>query len=107
MSTPIVLHLYKANDEIDKTCTRTFVPWKMLKKGVQLYKQLGQKPVEQFEEEDINTLTSYVLAIFDDPDLTIERLDEQADVTEIMTVIRSVVSRANGITDPTLPPPTN
>lgn len=103
---PLVLNLYDQENEITKTCTRLFVPWKMLKKAVALYKQFGAKTPEQFEEEDIDALTAYVMSVFDGQGLTIELLDEQADVTEMVTVIRSVVSRAKGIMDPTLPPRT-
>jgi len=101
---PLVLNLYDENNEILKTCTRTFVPWKMLKKGVRLHKQLGSKPPEEYEESDIDELTAYVMAVFDGQELTIEMLDEHADVTEMMIVIKSIVNRARGIMDPTLPP---
>ena len=101
---PLTLHLYNENNEITKTCTRTFVPWKMLKKGVRLHKQLGSKSPEEYEETDIDELTGYIMSVFDGQDLTIEMLDEQSDITEMITVIRSVVNRARGIMDPTLPP---
>ena len=101
---PLTLNLYDENNEITKTCTRVFVPWKMLKKGIALYKQLGSKPPEQYEETDIDALTAYIMAVFDGQGLTIEMLDEQSDITEMLTVIRSVVNRAKGIMDPTLPP---
>lgn len=101
---PLVLNLYDENNEIIRTCTRSFVPWKMLKKGIRLYKQLGAKAPEAYEEDDIDALTSYIMAVYDKQDLTIELLDEHADITEMMTVIRGVVNRAKGIMDPTLPP---
>lgn len=101
---PLVLHLYDENNEITKTCTRTFVPWKMLKKGIRLQKQLGSKAPEEYEDGDIDELTAYVMAVFDGQGLSIELLDEQSDVTEMVAVIKSIVSRARGIMDPTLPP---
>ncbi len=101
---PLVLHLYDENNEVTKTCTRSFVPWKMLKKAINLYKQIGSKPPEDYEESDIDALTEYVMALFNGQGLTIELLDEQSDVTEMMALIRSVVNRAKGIMDPTLPP---
>ena len=103
-ATPLVLNLYDENNEITKTCTRVFVPWKMLNKGIKLYKDIGSKSPEEFEEADIDALTAYVMAVFDGQGLTIELLDEQSDITEMITVIKSVVSRAKGIMDPTLPP---
>lgn len=100
---PLVLNLYDENNEVVKTCTRVFIPWKMLKKGVRLHKQLGSKPSEEYEEADIDALTAYIMEVFSGQDLTIELLDEQSDITEMITVIRSVVNRAKGIMDPTLP----
>jgi hypothetical protein len=101
---PLVLHLYDQEGEIAKTCTRTFIPWKMLKKAVALHKQFGSKKPDEYEESDIDALTGYVIAMFDGQGLTVERLDEQSDVSEMVILIKSVVSRAKGIMDPTLPP---
>lgn len=104
MNTPIVLHLYDPKtEEITRTCTRNFVPWKMLKKAIRLQRQFHGKPSEQFEETDIDALSQYIIEVFGQ-DLTIEQLDEQSDVSEMMAVIKSVVSRARGVMDPTLPP---
>ena len=104
LPTPITLNLYDPEtSEITKTFTRPFVPWKMLKKGIRLYKQIGQKKTEQYEESDIDALTEYIIDVFPSG-LTIEMLDEQSDITEMVTVVQSVVSRAKGIMDPTLPP---
>jgi len=102
--TPITLNLYDPQtSEITRTLTRPFVPWKMLKKGVRLYKALGSKTVDQYEESDIDALTQYIIDVFPEG-LTIEMLDEQSDITEMVTVVRAVVQRAKGIMDPTLPP---
>jgi len=103
-SAPLTLNLYDKDDEIVKTVTRSFVPWKMLKKGITLQKQLGTKEPNEYEEEDIDTLTGYIMAIFEGQGLTVEMLDEQSDIMEMITVIQSVVSRARGVMDPTLPP---
>lgn len=102
-NTPIVLHLYDENDEVIKSYSRSFIPWKMLKKAIALYRQIGTKSPEQYDESDVDALTSYVVALFGQ-DMTIEMLDEHSDITEMLSVIQNVVSRANGIMDPTLPP---
>lgn len=102
-NTPIVLHLYDENDEVIKSYSRSFIPWKMLKKAIELYRQIGTKSPEQYDESDVDALTSYVVALFGQ-DMTIEMLDEHSDITEMLSVIQNVVSRANGIMDPTLPP---
>jgi hypothetical protein len=102
-SAPLVLHLYGPDDEVLKTYSRGFIPWKMLKKGIALSRQIGEKKAEDYTEEDVDALTSYVMSVFGS-DLTIEMLDEHADTTEMIAVIQSVVARARGIMDPTLPP---
>lgn len=103
MNTPIVLDLYDENNEKVKTCTRTFVPWKMLKKAVALNKAIGQKDANSFEESDMDALTNYIMELFSGQGLTIALLDEGADVQDMMNVIKSVMSYARGIMDPTLP----
>lgn len=102
---PLILNLYDPEtNEVTKTCTRSFVPWKMLKKAVGLQRQLGSKSADEYGEEDIDALTAYIMAVFDGQGLSVEILDEQTDITEMLAVMRSVVSRARGVMDPTLPP---
>lgn len=102
--TAIVLNLYdKETNEIKETFTQVFVPWKLLKMGIRLNKKIGNKPVAELEEADIDELTNYIKAIFPDR-LTVEQLDEHADVSEMMTVMQSVIGKAKGVMDPTLPP---
>ncbi len=101
---PLVLNLYDENNELIKTYTRVIVPWKMLKKGIRLNKQIGSKPPEEFDEEDVDALTNYIMAVFSGHDLTIEMLDEYSDITEMISIVKSVINRAKGIMDPTLPP---
>jgi hypothetical protein len=101
--TALVLNLYGEDNELIRTCTRTFVPWKMLKKAVNLHKQIGKKNIDDFEEADMDALTNYIMEVFPGQDLSIEVLDEQSDVMEMMTVVRTVMSNARGVMDPTLP----
>lgn len=101
---PIVLHLYDPEtSEVKATPTAVFVPWKMLKKGIQLQKQLGDKVETDYTEEDIDAMTSYIIQVFP-KGLTVKILDEQADIAEMMAVITTIVKRARGVMDPTLPP---
>jgi hypothetical protein len=100
---PLVLNLYGEDNELIKTCTRAFVPWKMLKKAITLHKTLGNKTIDNFEEADIDALTAYIMEVFPGQDLTIEILDEQSDVIEMMTVVKTVMNNARGIMDPTVP----
>lgn len=104
LPTPITLNLYDPNtSELVKTLIRPFVPWKMLKKAIRLNKHLNAKDVNNYDESDIDMLTQYIIDVFPEG-LTIKMLDEQSDITEMVTVVRTVVNRAKGIMDPTLPP---
>jgi hypothetical protein len=104
MNQPLILNLYDESNEKVKTCTRTFVPWKMLKKAVRLYKSIGGKKIEEFEEADMDALTTYIMEVFSGQNLTIEILDEQSDIGEMMNVVKTVMTHARGVMDPTLPP---
>jgi len=102
-ATPIVLNLYDPEtEELLETKTRSFIPWKMLKKAMRLNKTLGAKPADQYEDEDVDEITFFIMGVF--PGLSVEILDEQSDLTEMMSVLKAIVSRAKGIMDPTLPP---
>lgn len=104
MNTPIVLHLYEpSTNEKIHTSTAYFVPWKMQKKAIKLYKALGKKEIGQYEEEDIDQLTEFVMQLFQDPELTIEKLDEHADTSDMYAVIKTIVMKSKGVMDPTLP----
>ena len=101
--TAIVLSLYdKETNEKIKTYSQIFIPWKLLKLGIRLNKRIGSKPAAELEEADIDELTAYIKAIFPD-ELTVEQLDEHADISEMMTVMRSVIGKGHGVMDPTLP----
>lgn len=103
MPSPIVLHLYNPEtQEEEKTCSAVFIPWKILKRAIRINKALGKKPVEDYEESDIDEISSLVVAIFGNG-LTTDMLDEQSDINEMMAVVQSIVGRARGIMDPTLP----
>ena len=103
MQSPLVLNLYGENNELIRTCTRTFVPWKMLKKAVALNRAIGKKGIDDFIEDDMDALTSYIMEVFPGQNLTIEILDEQSDVSEMMGVVKAVMGKARGVMDPTLP----
>lgn len=103
MSSPIILHLYNPEtQEEEKSYSAVFIPWKVLKRAIRLNKTLGNKSETEYEEANIDEIASLVIAIFGNG-LTTEMLDEQSDINEMMAVVRSIVSRARGIMDPTLP----
>jgi len=103
MPSPIVLHVYsQETQEVEKTYSVNFIPWKILKKAIRLNKSLAGKKTEEYEESDLDEISSLVIAVCGNG-LTVEQLDEGCDVTEMMSVIQAIVTRARGIMDPTLP----
>lgn len=103
MPSPIVLHVYDPQtQEVEHTYSINFIPWKILKQAIRLNKSLASKNAEQYEESDLDEISSLVISACGNG-LTVEKLDAGCDVTEMMTVIQAIVSRARGIMDPTLP----
>lgn len=103
---PIKLTLYKDDEEIG-TFTRNVIPWGVLKKAINLQNsmnvpatskkwwQVWLKDKETTKEEaQMNAISQFVVELFGNK-FTVKQLEEGADVSEIMTVFRSVISRAN------------
>jgi len=97
---PMVVHLYGDDNEVVKTFTRSFVPWKMLKKAVKLSKQVN---FEDLKAEDVDQIAGLVVEVFSDQ-FTLEDLDNGADVGEMLAVIQNIVARANGVSLNPTPP---
>jgi len=97
---PMVVHLYGEDDEVLKTFTRSFVPWKMLKKAVKLSKEVN---FEDLKAEDVDQIAGLVVEVFSDQ-FSLEDLDNGADVGEMLAVIENIVARANGVSLNPTPP---
>lgn len=78
--------------EVKNTFTRLFVPWKLLKKAVQLSKSLN---AENLTEADVDTIAALVVEAFGNQ-FTVDELNEGADLSEMMTVLQTIVSKASG-----------
>ncbi len=101
MNTPLVLTLYDKNDEVIKECTRSIVPWKILKKAVKLTKEIDLENIDG--EADIDAIASLVVEVFGDQ-FTIEELDESADIGDMVAVLQSIIARANRVSLNPTPP---
>ena len=97
---PMVVHLYGDDNEVVKTFTRSFVPWKMLKKAVKLSKEVN---FEDLKAEDVDQIAGLVVEVFSDQ-FSLEDLDNGADVGEMLAVIENIVARANGVSLNPTPP---
>lgn len=90
---PMVIHLYGEDNEIEHSFTRSFVPWKMLKKAVKLSQEVD---FDKLKAEDVDQIAGLVVEVFGDQ-FTLEDLDNGADVSEMLVVIQNIVARANAI----------
>lgn len=98
---PIVLTLYDPEtDEIKAEYSRSFIPWKLLKKAVSLSEQLN---TENMGEETVDQLSELVVEVFGEQ-FSVQELEEGADLGEMMTVLMAIISRAGALMqNPTLP----
>jgi hypothetical protein len=95
--------LYDNDNEVVKTFTRTFVPWKLLKRAVKLVKVFGNDfDADNMQESDIDELAALVVDTFGGQ-FTIDQLNDGADLGEMMTVLTGIMASAQG-TVPNPPP---
>ena len=90
--TPIELNLYDDSDEPIKQLRRVIIPWGLAKKAVKLSKNLHNS--ETLEGDQIDAITDLVIEIFGEDKVTREELDKFADLSDMVTVIRSIEARA-------------
>lgn len=100
MGTPMVIHLYDAEGEAEKTLTQTFVPWKILKSAVKMAETLHK---DSPTEEDIDAIKSLVVATFQGK-CSPEELEEKADLGEMMAVLKQIVATASAVNLNPTPP---
>jgi hypothetical protein len=100
----IKLSLYDAETNEERaTFTQAFVPWRMLKAAVRLSKRLN-KNLDDLTEEDIDALSELVVEVFGQR-FTVDELNDGADLTEMLTVLTAIISRAKGLTPENPPQP--
>lgn len=104
MNAAITINLYGLNDEIKKTFTRSIIPWGILKKAVKLSKDL--KDGDAISDEEVDALAQFVVDVFGDQ-FTLDELNDGADLGEMMTVMKNIMTRAGAIVkeNPTSAPP--
>jgi hypothetical protein len=90
--TPISITLYGEGDEVLSTHTRMFVPWKLLKAAVMLSKELD---VDNLKEADVDALAGLVVEAFGNK-FSVEDLNDHADVSDMVSVLNMIVSKASG-----------
>ena len=90
---PITLTLYDANDEKIGDYSRTIIPWGILKRAVRLSKTMNQ---DDPTEEDMDAIAGLVVEVFGNQ-FSVEDLSNGADVSEMITVLTAIMSKANAV----------
>ena len=98
---PIKLDLYDSNDEVSKTLTKGFIPWKMLKEAA----KLGTLKEGEINEEKVDEITDFVVRLFGAEKVTRAEIEEGASIQDMVSVLTEIISVANGTiqTNPPLP----
>jgi len=94
------IRIYDKNEEY-KEYTRGFVPWKLLKNAMKLAKKLGKVGIEELDDETVNGLSQLVVDAFGEQ-FTVAELEEGAELSEMMSVLKQIVAIAGG-QNPTQP----
>ena len=128
MVAPLQITLYGPGDEEKGTYTKQVVSWGLLKRAIRLSEEMNaaenqsqvteptdwparfqrwlhrnDRPISG-EEQMIDRLSEFVVDVFDGQ-FTVKDLDDGAEISEIMAVMQSIVSRAKTMV-PTKPPTT-
>ena len=82
--------LYGDDNEVKATYSRMFVPWKLLKKAIGLAKHLDK---DNLTEDNIDELAGLVVEVFGNK-FSVAELNDGADVGEMMTVLTTIISKA-------------
>lgn len=99
----LMITLYDpGTNEVIKEYTRTFVPWKLLKRAVKLSKSIESFSADNLSEETIDELAALVVDTFGDQ-FSVDQLSNGADIGEMMTVLTGIMASAQG-TVPNPPP---
>ena len=102
LTTPMTITLYDPKtDEVKETYTRLFVPWKLLKQAVRLTKDLDPN---NMTEDSMDALAGLVVEVFGNK-FSVADLNEGADVSEMIAVLNTIVTRAGGAVAANPPPP--
>lgn len=94
---PISLIFYdKETNEPVKTYTRTFIPWKLMKRVAKLMKVFGKGfAVEDMNEEAVDEITGLIVDIFGGQ-FTVQELEDCSDFDEMVVVLNQVMHKITG-----------
>lgn len=91
---PLKIVLYGVDNEIKREVTRSIVPWGILERALDIQEQFESLPntengQPQLTREQVQTLTDFVVFIFDDT-VTSEELKRGASVQDMLALYNQV-----------------
>jgi len=100
MPVAIKLTLYdpKTNEVIHEH-TQLFVPWKLLKKAIQVEKEIDN--LDDMSDETVDAVAALVVETFGNK-FTVDELDNGADLGEMFSVVNQIIAVAKNA-NPTHP----
>src|SRR5574340_1815565 len=87
---PLTIRLYDPNNEF-KEYSRAIVPWGVFKLAIRLSKNINEQDPT---EEDLDAIAGLIIMAFGDQ-FTLDELDKGADATEMMTILNTIMAKAN------------
>ena len=92
---PIVLKFYnpETSDE-EKTFTRSFIPWKLMKQAAKLMK--AGVDFDNLDEKSIDEINGLIVDIFGGQ-FTAQELEEHAEISEVVTALKTIVTKISGM----------
>lgn len=91
---PIKITLYESgNQEVKQEYSCLIIPWGVLKKAIALTKSIDE---ENVGVEDLDAIAALVVQAFGNQ-FTVQDLDAGADISEMLTVLQSIVARAGAL----------
>jgi hypothetical protein len=89
---PVELTLYNEEDEPVQNLSKSIIRWGIMKQAIKLAKAI-ENDTTSYDADVLDALSSFVCRVFDDK-VTPEQLEQGADISEIMTVFKAVLNRA-------------
>jgi hypothetical protein len=98
MSKPLQLNFYNEDGTAEKTFTRSFVPWRIMKRAAKLMRL----DVDNMDEETVQEMSALVVDVFGDK-FSIDDVNDRTKPDEMMAVLNGIMAMVNGTQDPPLP----
>ena len=90
---PLKIVIYGVDDEIKRTVTRSIVPWGILERALDIQEQFDSLGVSdaqpQLNREQIQTLTDFVVYVFDDQ-ITADELKRGASIQDMLALYNQI-----------------